>query len=118
MADGIHAEVSGISETVAAFDAVANFDVEKAENEAGQAILEDVKSRTRSSTGRLAGGYEVKDGKFINEVEYAGFQEFGTQWIEPTRAISAAWESSKDKVEGIFEKGIEDAGRKAGLDAE
>lgn len=116
MADKLRADVSGIAETNRALEKVGDFDIERAENEAGKAVLGKIRANTRRRTGSLASGWQVDNGTFINTVEYAPYQEFGTESVSPTFAIFRAWESEEASVVKAFEKEIESAASRAGFD--
>jgi hypothetical protein len=115
MAD-IEFVVTGIPETVRAFDELADFDIRAAEQAAGEALLPAIVSGTRQASGLMAGGWEVKDSAFINTVEYSSFQEFGTAYVEAADAIRKAWDTEESKVIKAFEEQITDDAKKAGFD--
>jgi len=116
MAD-IEFVVTGIPETVAAFDKLDDWDIEAAEQAAGGALLPEVKSGTRQASGLMAGAWAVEGGAFINTIEYSSYQEFGTAYIEAADAIRKAWDAGEDKVVKAFEAQITDDAKKAGFDA-
>jgi hypothetical protein len=116
MAKAIVAVVTGIPETVAAFDRLAAIDYEKVETEAGKSVLSAVKGKTRHDTGSLQGAWSVEGGAFINNEEYASYQEFGTRFVSPTFAVFHAWDEKQSEVEKAFEKEITSVAAKAGFD--
>lgn len=124
MPQGKSLKVEGIPEADRAFNQVKAKaedmpEVHKAE---ADMLLPDVLSATRRKTGTLAGGWETRgeaqEAQFINEVVYAGVQEFG--WsernIEPTNAIIHAFEANEKQTEALYADAIGDIGRKAGFD--
>jgi hypothetical protein len=113
---GVEFVVTGIPETVAAFNEFDDWDIEAAEQAAGEALLPEVKSGTRQDSGYMAGAWEVKGGTFLNAVEYSPFQEFGTTYVEAAEAIRKAWEAGEDKVVKAFEEQLTDDAKKAGFD--
>ena len=115
MAD-IEFVVTGIPETVHAFDELADFDIRAAEQAAGEALLPAIQSGTRQASGLMAGAWEVKDSAFINSVDYSSYQEFGTQYIEAADAIRKAWDAGEEKVVKAFEEQITNDAKKAGFD--
>lgn len=117
-------KVEGIPEVTRAFDRVASGvqDLSEAHKAEADMLLPDVQSATRKASGDLAGGWQT-DGiatqaKFINEVVYAGVQEWG--WanhnIEPTHAINQAFESNASKTEALYGDAIGRIGAAAGFD--
>lgn len=124
MPQGKGLQVEGIPEAERAFNKVKakaeNMpEVHKAE---ADMLLPDVLSKTRRKSGVLAAGWQTDgiatEAQFINEVVYAGVQEFG--WsdrnIEPTNAIIQAFEANESKTEALYADAIGDIGRKAGFD--
>jgi Bacteriophage HK97-gp10, putative tail-component len=116
MAKAIVAVVTGIPETVASFDKLAAMDYSKAEGEAGRSVLSTVKALTRSDTGHLQSAWNVEGGAFVNEEDYATYQEFGTRYVPPAFAVFRAWDAKQAQVEKAFEKEIENVARQAGFD--
>jgi len=116
MASGPTMVVTGIPETVDALNKVANMDMQKAETEAGRAILPTVKANTRHATGALQSSWAVEGGAFINTQDYAPFQEFGTVFVDPTFAVARAWDEKQSAVEQAFAKEIERVASQAGFD--
>jgi hypothetical protein len=115
--------VEGVPEAKRAFDKVANNieDLSKAHQAEADMLLPDVLSATRKDTGTLVSGWQTDsmatEAKFINEVPYAGVQEWG--WsahnIEPTLAISQAFERNAERTEAIYADAIDEFGRNAGF---
>jgi hypothetical protein len=106
MSDKIVLEVTGIDETVAAFHKLDRFDIERAEHDAGVAVLPTVVANTRTSTGLMASAWAIEGQAFINTVEYSPMQEFGTIYVEPTFAVFRAWEEQEERVAKVFEDQI------------
>jgi hypothetical protein len=113
---GIKFVATGIPETVAAFDRFADMDLEKAEDKAAKAILPTVKANTRHDTGSMQGAWNVEGGKFVNEQDYASYQEFGTRFVPAAFAVQRAWDEKQSEVEKAFTEVIEHAASQAGLD--
>lgn len=117
-------KVTGKEEVTRAFDKVGESvqDLSKAHKAEAEMLLPDVLSATRRDSGNLAGGWQTdgvaKSAKFINNVVYAGAQEFG--WsdhnIEPTNAIVQAWEQNTERTEAVYSDAIGEIGRAAGFD--
>jgi hypothetical protein len=117
-------KVEGIPEATRAFDKVSAGiqDLSKAHKAEADMLLHDVQAATRRKSGDLIAGWET-DGiataaKFINQVVYAGVQEFGwaEHGIEPTGAITKAFESNATQTEAIYGDAIGDIARAAGFD--
>lgn len=116
-------KVEGVSEVVRAFDKVDNAlrDMSEAHKAEADMLLPDVLSATRRQSGDLVAGWQT-DGiatqaKFINEVVYAGVQEFGwaQHGIEPTGAIVQAFEKNSQQTEAVYGDAIRAIGDKAGF---
>ena len=105
----IRQKVEGTSEVQSALNRVANFDVEKAGTDAARALLPDVRRFTRYSTGYLASGWDAESSQFINDVDYAVYQEFGTVVIDPTNAVQSSWDLNESAVIAAFEAEIDRA---------
>jgi hypothetical protein len=112
----IEFEVTGIPETVAAFDKLDRLDYSKAANAAGRAVLPAVRERTRHDTGAMQGAWNVEGEAFINNEVYSSYQEFGTRYVPATLAVFTAWESEQQAVIREFEEHIEDAASQIGFD--
>lgn len=102
-------KVEGASEVQSAFNTVANFDLEKAGTDAARALLPDVRRFTRYASGYLSSGWDAEESQFINDVDYAVYQEFGTVTIDPTNAIQDSWDMNEDKVVEAYEREIDRA---------
>lgn len=108
--------VTGIVENQRALKRAGELDVVRAATEAAQNLIPYIQARTRSGdTGRLRSGWMADNGNIINEVEYAGYEEYGTVYISPMDAIGYALEQHEDLVTKAFEKESEHAADKAGL---
>lgn len=117
MADkGISVVVTGIPETVAGFEKLADLDYTKAEQRAGKAVLGKVKGNTRHDSGSMQGAWNVEGGAFINTVDYASYQEFGTRYVPGSFAVQRAWDESQSEIEQAFTEEIEHAASQAGFD--
>lgn len=116
MADKVKVTVTGVQETVAAFDKLDSVDVRKVEDAAGKAVVDAVKGFTRSDSGDLASAWDVAGGEFINYIAYAGYQEFGTTYVDPTFAVRRAWETQEKQAQEAAEKVYQDVAAKAGFD--
>jgi hypothetical protein len=85
-------------------------------------LLPDVRSASRRASGDLVAGWQAdgiaKEGHFVNEVPYAGVQEWG--WlahnIEPTHAIMQAVERNDKQTEALYGDAIAGIAGKAGFD--
>jgi hypothetical protein len=108
--------VTGIPEVTDALERVGNMSFEKAEHEAGKALLGDIRSKTRFATGAMQGGWNLDGGSFVNSVDYASKQEFGTQFVDPTFAVFRSWDEKQDAIEKAFAKEIDNAASQAGFD--
>lgn len=109
-------EVEGIPQNQRALKESGDVDVEKAGTEAARNLIPYLQAETRTGeTGRLRGGWEAEQSSFINEVDYAGYQEFGTSSVDPMGAIAATMGRHSDVVTEAFEKETERAADKAGL---
>jgi hypothetical protein len=117
-------KVEGVPEAVRAFDKVASGaqDMSEAHKAEADMLLPDVESATRKLSGDLAAGWQTdgiaQEAKFINDVVYAGVQEWGwsTHNIEPTHAIIRAFESNASKTEALYGDAIARIGAAAGFD--
>lgn len=109
--------VTGIPETVHALESLGKFDIEKAEQNAADALIPAVKAGTRTESGALAGGWIAEGGGFVNHVDYVLYQEFGTVYVEPTFAIGKAMEQEQQLVTKAFEDEIQHAADKARFDS-
>lgn len=112
--------VRGVPEVKASLHAAgAGFDEAKASQDAAEAILPEVKRRTRVQSGASQQSWRVEgmpDGAaFINEMEYAAYQEFGTEDIDPTYAVFHAWTDNEDDVLKAFAKEVKASGKDAGF---
>jgi len=117
MADkGIVIVVTGIPEVVSGFEQLAKLDYTKAEDRAGKAVLGTVKANTRHDTGRLQGAWSVDGGAFINNEDYASYQEFGTRYVPGAFAVRRAWDEKQSDIEKAFAEEIENAASQAGFD--
>lgn len=116
-------KVEGIPEVTRAFDKVDNAiqDLSEAHKAEANMLLPDVQSATRRKSGDLVAGWQTDgiatEAKFSNDVVYAGVQEFG--WgdhnIEPTHAITQAFERNSEQTEAVYGKAIGDIGKRAGF---
>jgi hypothetical protein len=117
-------KVTGIPEAEKAFNQVKHNveDLSKVHKAAAEMLLPDVQTATRHKTGALAAGWRADaiatEAQFINDVVYAGVQEFG--WsdrnIEPTYAITQSFEANEKRTEALYADGIGDIARDAGFD--
>lgn len=117
-------KVEGIPQTTAAFNKVSNEikDLSAAHQAEANMLLPDIKSATRKRSGDLAGAWQgdgiATEAKFINSVVYAGVQEYGwgSHNIEPTNAITQAFERNSERTEAIYADAIGDIAKRAGFD--
>ena len=119
-------KVEGVPETVRAFSKVEDAvkDLSEAHKAEAEMLLPDVLSGTRRKSGTLASGYKAEgaptQAKFVNDVVYAGVQEFG--WsehnIEPTHAIAQAFASNTERTEKVYNDAIERIAKSAGFDTQ
>lgn len=108
-------KVTGIAENQRALKDAGKVNTEKAGTEAARNLLPRVKGETRVETGALAGGWEAEKSAFVNNVEYAAFQEFGTVYVEPMNAVAKTVEKNEEVITDAFGKEVDNASRKAGL---
>jgi|SRR5215831_20889498 len=94
-----------------------NVNVERAGHEAAQSLIPYIQSDTRSATGVMRAGWNAEENAFVNSVDYASYQEFGTQYVEKTDAIRRAVDSHEDKLKQAFDTEVDNARKKAGLDS-
>jgi hypothetical protein len=116
-------KVEGVPEVRRALDKVdaATQDLSKVHKAEAEMLLPDVVSATRRDSGDLAAGWQTDgiatEAKFINNEVYAGVQEWG--WpdhnIEPTYAITQAFEQNTDKTEALYADAIGAIGERAGF---
>ena len=116
-------KVEGIPEVTRAFNKVENKleDLSKAHAAEAEMLLPDVRSATRNQSGTLVAGWQTDststEAKFLNDVVYAGVQEFG--WaehnIEPTLAVEKAFESNTERTKETYAEAIRDIGESAGF---
>jgi hypothetical protein len=119
-------KVEGVPEVTRALDKVqdAAQDLSEAHKAEAEMLLPDVQSATRHDSGTLASSWQTDsiatEAKFINDVPYAGVQEWG--WsehnIEPTHAITDAFERNAERTEAIYADAFKRAGESAGFDTE
>jgi hypothetical protein len=119
-------KVEGVPEVTRAFNKVQDSieDLSEAHRAEAEMLLPDVLSATRRKSGDLASGWQTDgiatEAQFSNDVVYAGVQEFG--WsehnIEPTNAISNAFERNAERTEAIYSDAIGKIGSKAGFNVE
>lgn len=107
--------VSGIPENQRALRAVGDVDTEKAGQQSVEALLPYVERETRVNTGILRSAWNAQQNAFVNETSYAGYQEYGTQFVDPTHAIGKSLTEHGDLVEKAFETEVDNASRKAGF---
>jgi len=116
--------VKGVPEVTRAFDEVEAkvSDLSEAHRAEAEMLLPDIVNATRrGKTGDLASGWGTDstntEARFINDVEYAGVQEWG--WsahnIEPTHAIVTAFERNASQTEALYADRIENIGDRAGF---
>lgn len=115
--------VEGIEEAQKAYQKFGEkFEKDRAKTavDAGEALIPDIERRTRRDTGALMSGWEVeefdKGAQFLNNMDYWTFQEFGTEDIEPMRAIMGAWEANPDSAVEVYDKSLIKAGEDAGFE--
>jgi hypothetical protein len=116
-------KVEGVKEAERAFDKVEDkvADLSKAHKAEVDMLLSDVRSATRQDTGTLVSGWHTEsmatEGHFLNDVPYAGVQEYG--WaehnIEPTNAIASAFENNVGNTETVYADAIREIGESAGF---
>jgi len=116
-------KVEGAKEAVSAFNKVEDRlqDLSEAHRAEAEMLLPDVQSATRSDSGTLRSGWrtdgEATQAHFLNDVEYAGVQEFG--WaehnIEPTNAIENAFAGNTERTEAHYAEAIRDIAERTGF---
>ena len=118
-------KVDGIPEVTHALEKVGAgvSDLSQAHKAEADMLLPDVQSATRrGASGDLLAGWQTDgiatEAKFINDVVYAGVQEWG--WsehnIEPTHAIIQAFERNSKQTEALYGDAIAKLGESAGFD--
>lgn len=108
-------EVTGVKENAKALTKASELNTVKAGTDAARDLLPFIKAETRQESGVLKGGWYVEDSAFLNMVEYAPFQEFGTVYIDPTDAIRKTIDKHEEVLTGVFEKEQERAAKQAGF---
>jgi hypothetical protein len=117
-------KVEGAAEASRAFNRVDDKlqDLSKAHKAEAEMLLPDVLSATRFDSGTLRAGWrtdgEAEQAHFLNDVEYAGIQEFG--WaehnIDPTNAIANAFAGNTERTEAVYAEAIRDIAEQTGFD--
>jgi len=107
-------EVTGVQENLHALAAADDINLVEGGHQAALALIPYLQSETRIATGRLRGGWQAQDDAFVNEIDYAGYQEYGTVWVTGTHAIDAAVSSHEGEITEAFERVTDDAIHKAG----
>lgn len=115
-------KVEGVDETIDAFNQVRKeWDQAGAAEAAGEAILPDVRAKSRRATGAMQAGWGVQSDEeegnavFLNTQYYYSFQEFGSVYVEPTFAIPRAFYENEDAVLQAYEDAIMEAAEDAGF---
>jgi len=119
-----HLKIEGREETARAFNQVKAQvdDFSQPHKAVAEMIIPDIRNLTRKSSGLLEAGWHADSiataAQFVNDVEYAGVQEFGWSQhnIEPTNAILQAFESNEKRTEALYGDAIAEIGRKAGFE--
>ena len=114
-------KVEGVPEVTRALDEVSEKVSDLSETHRAEAdmLLPDIIQATRHASGNLASGWgtdsTATEAQFINDVEYAGVQEWG--WsdhnIEPTHAINTAFEKNASQTEALYADAIAGIGDRA-----
>lgn len=108
--------VDNIPANQRALKQAGELDTVRAGTEAARDMLPFIEAETRvGETGRLRAAWRADDSAFINETDYAAYQEFGTVSIEPMGAIQKAVDRREETLRRPFEKESERAADKAGL---
>ena len=114
-------EVEGEAEVLAAFNQFSDSvdDLTDVNSKVGQSLLGPIRTNTRRATGQLAQSWEATGeplaAQFSNVEKYAVVQEFGGSQIEPTLAVSRAFEDNQDAVIGTYSDGIKDRAKRANI---
>lgn len=113
--------IEGVPEAQRAFASVAKQATPEALSvAAAEAIIPDVAGFSRRDSGAMAEGWEiVGDGDvayFMNSQDYWTYQEFGTESIEPMRAIPRAWDANEEAVLAATGEVVIEAGKDAGFE--
>lgn len=115
-------KVEGAPEVVRAFNKVDDkiADMSTAHRAEAEALLSDVQTATRQDTGELASAWRTDgiatEAQFLNDVEYANIQEFGSEFVEPTLAVQQAFEANTERTEAVYADALRDIGESAGFD--
>ena len=107
-------EVTGVAENVAALKAAGNVDTVEGGHQAALALIPFLQAGTRVDSGLLRSGWQAASDSFVNEVSYAGHQEYGTVYVSGSHAIDTAMSGHEDVITHAFEKATDDATHKAG----
>jgi hypothetical protein len=108
--------VTGVEANQKALKRAGEVNVGEAEHQAAVSLIPFIERGTRVESGVMRGGWEAERDAFINNVDYAGYQESGTMFVEPTHAIGKALASHGEEFLKPFDKETDDAARKAGFD--
>lgn len=119
-------KVEGVEEAQRAFNRVKEKveDMPEVHKREADLLLGDITAITRKKSGVLAASWigegTATEAKFINDVEYAGVQEYG--WgahnIEPTNAIEQAFLKNEKQTEALYADAIGDIAGSAGFDTD
>jgi nitroreductase len=107
-------EVTGVAENSKALKAAGDVNTEEAGHQAALALTPYLQAATRTDTGELRSGWQAVKDSFVNEVDYAAYQEYGTVWVTGTHAIDTAVSGHEEAITKAFEKATDDATHKAG----
>ena len=69
-----------------------------------RASIEAMIAQNRTAQGRFASGFNAV---ISTDVDYAGYQEFGTRFIRPRRFMRGAVEESDSDIRMTFERAID-----------
>jgi hypothetical protein len=113
--------VKGVPEVTRALEKVDRgvSNLQEAHRAEAEMLLPSIVNATRRDTGALAAGWQADstetEAQFINEEEYAGVQEWGWQDhnIEPTHAITEAFEKNTKETEALYGQHIAAIGERA-----
>lgn len=108
--------VTGVPENQRALAKAGEIDLEKANEQAASDLIPFIRRETPVDTGTMQGSWDTDKGAFINEVDYAGYVEYGTMFTFGAHAIQKAIDEHEDELLKPFDKETDRAARKAGFD--
>lgn len=115
--------VEGVKEAQDAFRGVGR-DLSESQaafaQDAAEVLIPDITRMSRKHTGAMSQGFGVETEEtsafFVNTEEYWTFQEFGTEDVEPTRAIQRSWERNEKDVVEAYDKNVKQTAKENGFE--